>query len=113
MAYGWEHWDRIRTMANPAGYVYVVGRDRARTMKRRRVVLSGGPALHAEPWVEPGLPAALGALSERQRVAVLLVHGDEWTITEVAELLEISRGSVKSHLDRGMKKLQERLDGAR
>ena len=33
LAYGWEHWERIETMENPAGYLYQVGRSRAR--KRR------------------------------------------------------------------------------
>jgi RNA polymerase sigma-70 factor (ECF subfamily) len=25
LSYGWEHWDRIRSMDNPAGYLYRVG----------------------------------------------------------------------------------------
>lgn len=28
LAYAWEHWDRVGAMANPAGYLFVVGRDR-------------------------------------------------------------------------------------
>ena len=29
LSYGWEHWARVAAMANPVGYLYVVGRDRA------------------------------------------------------------------------------------
>jgi RNA polymerase sigma factor (sigma-70 family) len=111
MAYGWEHWDRIASMTNPAGYLYTVGRDRALSMKRHRVVVGATSEQHGSPWVEPGLAAAMGDLSERQRVAVILVHGGEWTISEVADFLKISRGSVKRHVDRGMEKLRRRLEG--
>ncbi len=30
LAYAWENWERIHPMDNPAGYLYAVGRDRAR-----------------------------------------------------------------------------------
>jgi predicted RNA polymerase sigma factor len=30
LAYGWEHWDRVGSMENPAGYLYRVGRSKAR-----------------------------------------------------------------------------------
>ena len=48
------------------------------------------PALPADasPWIEPGLPAALGRLSDLQRQSVWLVHGFEWTLTETASRIE-------------------------
>jgi RNA polymerase sigma-70 factor (ECF subfamily) len=61
------------------------------------------------PWVEPRLPQALGRLSERQRVAVVLVHCLGWTQEEVADLLKISRGSVQTHVDRGLRRLRASL----
>jgi RNA polymerase sigma factor (sigma-70 family) len=61
------------------------------------------------PEVEPALPAAIASLSEKQRVAVFLVHGYGWTRREVAELLGISVNSVGNHLDRGLVKLRGRL----
>ncbi len=61
LAYTWEHWARVREMRNPAGYLYVLGRDRGRRMIRRRgrVVLIPVNA-GSTPWVEPALPDALG-----------------------------------------------------
>lgn len=59
LAYGWENWDRVRSMDNPIGDLYVVGRDRGRKAQRqRRVVL---PLVEASrvPWVEPALVDAL------------------------------------------------------
>lgn len=35
MAYGWEHWDQLSRMANPAGYLYRVGQTSAKRQRRR------------------------------------------------------------------------------
>ena len=105
LAYGWEHWDRVRDRPNPAGYLFGVGRNTARRQASRRAVFPVPPVGH-DHAVEPGLPAALAKLSEKQRIAVLLIHGDEWTWAEVAELLGVSVSTVQKHLDRGMSKLR-------
>lgn len=109
LAYGWEHWDRVRALENPSGYLYRVGLNWGRKSRRRRSV-----AFPAEPareigWIEPGLPDALARLSERQRVVVYLVHGHEWSLSEVAELLEVSKGTVQKHMERGMARLRRQL----
>jgi RNA polymerase sigma factor (sigma-70 family) len=108
LAYGWEHWDRVRERVNPAGYLYGVGRNRARHRSRRRVVFPDPPSSH-ELWVEPDLPAALQRLSERQRVAVILIHGFNWTYSEVAEVMGVSLSTVQQHRERGMAKLQHAM----
>jgi RNA polymerase sigma factor (sigma-70 family) len=112
MAYGWEHWDRVRDMDNPVGYLYKVGRDKGRRMVKRHppVLLSiQGREL---PMVEPALPEALAKLSERQRTVVMLVHCFEWTLSEVAGFLNLSKSSVRNHLERGMKSLRRDIGGA-
>ncbi|MFQ5966735.1 MAG: hypothetical protein ACE5MI_03870 [Acidimicrobiia bacterium] len=86
LVYGWEHWQRVRRMSNPAGYLYRVARSRAKRLRRPRVTLPVPPANPAH-LVEPGLHSALVGLSEKQRVAVILVHSLGWTHREVAELL--------------------------
>jgi RNA polymerase sigma-70 factor (ECF subfamily) len=108
LAYGWEHWDELRGMENPAGYLFQVGVSRGRRRRRTRVVYPSPPNGEM-PWVEPGLPQALARLSERQRVAVVLVHCLGWTQDEVAALLAISRGSVQTHLERGLHRLRTSL----
>ena len=57
LAYGWEHWDRVGLMDNPIGYLFVVGRDRGRTMAGRRRVLFPDVSQERASWVEPGLAA--------------------------------------------------------
>jgi len=108
LAFGWENWDQIRTMENPAGYLWGVGRNHARRRRLPRPSFPAPPPA-AMPWVEPGLPAALARLSEKQRTAVMLVHGLEWTYSEVAKLLGVSKSSVQTHAERGMAKLRKRI----
>lgn len=107
-AYGWAHWEDLREMENPAGYLYRVGITRGRRLRRRPVDLPKVDQ-HWEHWVEPGLPLALGRLSERQRVSVVLVHCLGWRATEVASLLQVSLGTVQKHLQRGMNRLRQQL----
>jgi RNA polymerase sigma factor (sigma-70 family) len=106
LEYGWEHWGRVSAMENPVGYLYTVGRSRAiRELRRVGAMFEAVDAARA-PEVEPKLPSALAALSERQRTVVLLVHGYGWTQIEVAELLGLSRSSVRNHLERGLAALR-------
>ncbi len=52
LAYGWEHWDRVAGMENPAGYLYRLAQRRARRRRRSRVVFPSVP-LADVPWAEP------------------------------------------------------------
>ena len=61
-------------------------------------------------WFEPALGRSLAALSERQRVAVVLVHGYGWTSREVAEMTGIKATTVQSHLERGLARLRSQLE---
>lgn len=109
LAYTWENWPRIQDMENPVGYIYTVGKDRARRMRRRRPVVIPQPPTERTPWVEPGLTRALTGLPERQRVVVLLLHGYDWTLSEVAENLGVAKTTVQEHEERGMAKLRRKL----
>ena len=107
-AYAWEHWDRVAPMANPVGYLFVVGRDRHRRGFRSRLgrpVFDVGPD-RPEPWCEPALAKQLARLSDRERVVVMLVNGFDWSLAEVAELMGVSKSTVQTHAERGMAKLR-------
>lgn len=109
-AYAWEHWDRISVMQNPAGYLYRVGQTRARRgifRKPPRMVVSRPP--DGPHWYEPALAGAISSLSDKQRAAVVLVHGYGWSITEVAELWGVTFSTVRAHLDRAMVKLRKTM----
>jgi DNA-directed RNA polymerase specialized sigma24 family protein len=114
LMYGWRNWERVGTMENPVGYLYPVGVSYGRRAAKPKAPtpVPGDFVVDDLPHVEPGLPAALASLSERQRVATLLVHAEHWTLTEVAHLLGIDPGSVKKHADRGLAKLRKALEVA-
>jgi RNA polymerase sigma-70 factor (ECF subfamily) len=107
LTYAWEHWERVRDMDNPIGYLYRVGQSRSR--ERREPVRFDPVPEPLERLIEPRLPDALEALSERERLAVVLVEGFGWTFREVAELAEVSVSSVQSYVERGMGKLKQDL----
>ena len=109
LAYGWEHWERVGSMANAAGYLFRVGQTAGRRLGRRRPVVLPVPPAHREPWIEPGLPDALAALSELQRTVIGLRHGHQWSLSEVAELLGLSKSTVANHERRGLQKLRRKL----
>ncbi|MGP0004284.1 MAG: RNA polymerase sigma factor [Acidimicrobiales bacterium] len=106
LAYAWERWDRVRDMSNPVGYLFRVGQSRGRRRRQRPVFER--PAKD-EIWIEPRLPAALAALPERQRVALLLVYGEEWSHAEAAAILGVSKATVQRHVERGLRKLRKAL----
>lgn len=110
LAYAWEHWDRISTMANPAGYLFRVGQRRGLRWFRRPPELPPPPNGHM-PWIEPQLPVALSSLSTQQRIAVVLVQGHGYTYREAADLMGgIGMSTVSRHVERGMKKLRKALE---
>lgn len=111
IAYGWENWDRLQTMGNPAGYMYRVGQSAAGKLRRPAGLLPAPPP-ERMPDIEPGLVPALNDLSENQRVCVVLVHAYDWSQVEVAELLDITPQTVRTHLRRALAHLQSALEVA-
>jgi RNA polymerase sigma-70 factor (ECF subfamily) len=109
LAHAWEHWPRLRKMDNPAGYLYRVGQSKARWYHRQRVCFPNVPRSEI-PEYEPKLPEALSHLTRNQRLAVVLVHGMEWTEEEVADLIGRSRSTVRTHLERGLARLRAELE---
>lgn len=109
LAFAWENWSRVSETENPAGYLYGVGRNLG-----KRLAHTPHPKLppvpdDATPWIEPGLPEALSKLPERQRVAVILVHCLQWTLSEVGDFMGVSKPTVQKHVERGLAKLRRRI----
>jgi len=108
LVWAWEHWDRVQTMKNQAGYLYRVGQSKARRYFRPQKLF---PRAMPGP-VDPTLPVLLEGLSKNQRVATVLIHAYGYTEREVAELLGISRWSVRTHAERGLARLRSALEVA-
>lgn len=109
LAWAWENWNRLKEMKNPAGYLYRVGQTKARRYYRPNVLFP--PVTNREaPAVDPDLHLALVDLSRNQRVCTVLIHALGYTERDVAELLGISRWSVRTHAERGLLKLRSALE---
>ena len=108
LAYAWENWHRLQHIANLPGYLFRVGQTRGR--RRRQPVASLFDIGECGDYnFEPGLPRALAALTQRQRLAVVLVHGYGYTLREVAELTGVRPTTVQNHLSRGLSRLRSLL----
>jgi DNA-directed RNA polymerase specialized sigma24 family protein len=102
-----EHQARVSELENPVAYLFRVGQRRTRSRPARSVV--DYSEQHRDHEFEPGLPAALKALTAHQRTAVLLVHGCRFTYREVGELMGWRRATTQRHVERGMAKLPAAL----
>jgi DNA-directed RNA polymerase specialized sigma24 family protein len=65
LAYAWEHWNRVRTMNNPVGYLYRVAQSSMRRHHRWRRPSPIGRAEVLDAGVpDPGVATALAGLPE-------------------------------------------------
>lgn len=108
IAYAWEHWTRLQRLNNPVGYLYRVGQSAA----RRHPLVRSAPALPPEARtegyeLEPGLEVALRALTDEQRVAVVLVHGYGYSYAAAAEVVDVPVSTLRNHIHRGMLRLRK------
>jgi RNA polymerase sigma factor (sigma-70 family) len=108
LAWAWEHWEKVQNMTNPSGYLYRVGQSKARWYHRPRVLFPQVSTAEVS-GMAPELPGALEGLSKHQRVAVVLIHGLGYSEREVADLLGLSRWSVRTHAERGLGRLRSAL----
>jgi RNA polymerase sigma-70 factor (ECF subfamily) len=88
--------------------------SRARALRREvwEPVESEAPAERPDGWSDE-VVAALAVLDADQRAAVVLRHLLEYTPGEIADLLELPRGTVNSRLRRALDRLAVELEPAR
>ncbi len=112
LSWAWEHWDRVRFMDNPIGYLYRVGASAAKRGRPRPIPVRKAldPLLPDEAVSDPNVVAAIGNLSMQQRRVVMLVHAFGWSQRDVASLLDIAPSTVKQYLDRGVRRLLNELE---
>jgi RNA polymerase sigma-70 factor (ECF subfamily) len=109
-------WGRIRDYDRPEAWVRRVAMnlaaDRGRRLQRqaRALLRTGPPAVVPAASVEAlALAEALRTLPMRQRQAIVLHHLVDLPVEEVAAILDIRTGTVKSLLARGRKALAATL----
>ena len=124
-------WERLRDPEALDGWFYrVLTNVCLRSLRRRRLGhvwrrwWSGGELVEeGDAWdlvdaqaarPDDGLDArrvldAVGALPVMQRAALVLRYGHDCGVGEIAAMLGVGEGTVKTHLVRGLKRLRERV----
>jgi RNA polymerase sigma-70 factor (sigma-E family) len=104
--------ERWRSLDEPAAYLRTAVVNRSRDVLRRRQLL-GRLALVArrgevDPTPDP-LWDALGHLPAAQRTALVLRFYEDLPVREVAALMDVREGTVKSLVHRGLARLREEI----
>jgi RNA polymerase sigma-70 factor (ECF subfamily) len=87
--------------------------SRARGLRAEVELAESEAAPAAAPAELPALVAALGELPPEQRGVIVLRHFLEYTPGEIADLLDLPRGTVNSRLRRGLDALARALEEER
>lgn len=112
------HWNKVRTYERPGGWCHRVLVNLCRTRWRRR--RTERRWLARQRRVEPSTagPSAdviafwgeVRRLPERPRLVVALYYAGDRTVAEVARILDVPEGTVKSDLSRAREALVRELD---
>ncbi len=109
-------WSRVSRMDNPAGWVYRVGLNWARSRWRRTRREVSIERIGELPGASPGdlagnlsLRRALDELSDDHRDVVVARYYLDWSEAHIAEALGVKPGTVKSRLSRALDHLEREL----
>lgn len=106
-------WVGRSELANPGGYLRMIVVNLARDVLRRREVLKRIGAERPIPLGEPVLDetwAIVRSLPERYRIALALRFYEDLSEREIAELMGVRPGTVKSLIHRGLAKVRKELE---
>lgn len=115
MTRAWLRWAQVSRTRNPPGWVYRVGLNwaRSRFRKLRRDVMGVAVDREREPAASdmPDLDvaSALRVLPQEHRAVLVLRFYMDWTVEDVADVLGVPAGTVKSRQHWALKRLREEL----
>jgi len=118
MTRAYQRWDDVSRHRNPAGWVYRVGLNRARSrlrkfrreVRRRDLDRDLDRAAPSRDEADPRLEAAMASLSVDHRAVVALRFHLDWSESTTAEALGIAPGTVKSRTSRALSSLAKALE---
>jgi RNA polymerase sigma-70 factor (ECF subfamily) len=116
MLRAYRSWSKVGAMDRPGAWVrrvlinLTVDWQRRRGRERRAVarIVPGPPVELADP-VSTSFWVAVRALPERQRAAVALYYIEDLGVDQIAEILEVSAGTVKTSLFKARRSLERAL----
>lgn len=102
--------------AAPSTWLYTIARNtcfsalRAESYRRTEGLdETAAPRSEPRPAVQLDLERSLATLPEAQREAITLFYFEERSVAEVARMLDLPEGTVKSHLHRARRTLGEMM----
>jgi RNA polymerase sigma-70 factor, ECF subfamily len=116
MLRAFRDWQRVGAMDRPGAWIRRVVINLARDLHRRREretrALRRLHRREAAPAADPDgrFWRAVGDLPERQREAVVLRYVEDLPVGEIATVLDVSDGTVKTSLSRARRTLARSLD---
>lgn len=110
MARAWRDWEQIEG-TRPAAWIRTVALNLVRSDWRRSRTPAPAPRAveQTDRPIDTDLVAALRALPDRQREAVVLHHLGDLSVEDCAAVMDLAVPTVKSHLQRGRARLAELL----
>jgi RNA polymerase sigma-70 factor (ECF subfamily) len=111
----WQALPHYDGRAAPGTWLYTIARNTCLTVLRsesyrRTEPLDDAPGFpHTDSAAQIDLARAIAELPEAQREVITLFYLEERSITEVARMLDLPEGTVKSHLHRARRTLGERM----
>lgn len=112
MARAYERWSTVSGYDFPAGWVYRVALNWARSHHRRlarSLPLQRNAPVQLADVAEPTVRAALLALPVKLRAVVVCRLLLDWSVDDTADALHIAPGTVKSRLSRALSTLETTL----
>jgi RNA polymerase sigma-70 factor (ECF subfamily) len=111
-----QRWRKVSQYANPAGWTYRVGLNWARSRRRKllrelHVARPEAPTPSTDTGPsDPTILDALRHLSLDHRAVVVGRYYLDWSEAELAEALDVPKGTVKSRLSRALERLAPLLE---
>lgn len=110
---GYEHLDQLKNPGKFKSWMITITRNEALQIKRKRLNLPGDEKI--EVMLEPiedehnELLDVVQRLQEEYRIVIVLFYYDGLSIKDIAKILDIPVGTVKSRLNRGREMLKQIL----
>lgn len=111
---GYEHIDQLKKSNKFKAWMITITKNEALKIRRRRLELPGDDKV--EELLEPvrdhynELWDCIQNLKEEYRLVIVLFYYNELSLRDVAEVLNIPMGTVKSRLSRGRELLKQSLE---
>lgn len=114
------HWDDVGNLRDPVAWLFKVGINRSKDIRRRavrsarllqRLSLAATEKHDPLPWhPETSFLELLRDLPARQRAAATLYYLADFSVSEIAQVMHVSEGSVNRHLFRARERVRKMLE---